>query len=73
MVDGGIGDPRRVELMQRLVQLTLEHRALDDLLHRLNGNPSLDQVQIQRLKRRKLLLKDQIVWLSREMDPDVLA
>jgi hypothetical protein len=30
-------------------------------------------VQIQRLKRRKLLLKDQIVWLSREMDPDVPA
>ena len=73
MVDGGIGDPRRVELMQRLVQLTLEHRDLDDLLHRLNGDRSLDQVQIQRLKRRKLLLKDQIVWLSREMDPDVLA
>ena len=73
MVDGGIGDPRRVELMQRLVQLTLEHRDLDDLLHRLSGDRSLDQVQIQRLKRRKLLLKDQIVWLSREMDPDVPA
>ena len=73
MVDGGIGDPRRVELMQRLVQLTLEHRDLDDHLHRLSGDRSLDQVQIQRLKRRKLLLKDQIVWLSREMDPDVPA
>jgi hypothetical protein len=73
MVDGGIGDPKRVELMQRLVQLTLEHRDLDDLLHRLAGDRSLDQVQVQRLKRRKLLLKDQIAWLSREMDPDVLA
>jgi hypothetical protein len=73
MVDGGIGDPKRVELMQRLVQLTLEHRDLDDLLHRLAGDRALDQVQIQRLKRRKLLLKDQIAWLSREMDPDVLA
>jgi len=59
--------------MQRLVQLTLEHRDLDDLLHRLSCDRSLDQVQIQRLKRRKLLLKDQIVWLSREMDPDVPA
>jgi hypothetical protein len=73
MVEGGIGDPKRVELMQRLVQLTLEHRDLDDLLHRLAGDRALDQVQIQRLKRRKLLLKDQIAWLSREMDPDVLA
>jgi hypothetical protein len=73
MVDGGIGDSKRVELMQRLVQLTLEHRDLDDLLHRLSGDRALDQVQIQRLKRRKLLLKDQIAWLSREMDPDVLA
>lgn len=73
MVDGGIGDPRRVELMQRLVQLTLEHRDLDDLLHRLSSDHAIDQIQIQRLKRRKLLLKDQIVWLSREMDPDVPA
>ncbi len=73
MVEAGIGDPKRVELMQRLVQLTLEHRDLDDLLHRLAGDRALDQVQIQRLKRRKLLLKDQIAWLSREMDPDVLA
>jgi hypothetical protein len=73
MVEDGIGDPKRVELMQRLVQLTLEHRDLDDLLHRLAGDRALDQVQVQRLKRRKLLLKDQIAWLSREMDPDVLA
>jgi hypothetical protein len=73
MVDGGIGDSKRVELMERLVRLTLEHRDLDDLLHRLNTERAHDQVQIQRLKRRKLLLKDQIAWLSREMDPDVLA
>jgi hypothetical protein len=73
MVDGGIGDPKRVELMERLAQLTLEHRDLDDLLHRLNTERAHDQIQIQRLKRRKLLLKDQITWLSREMDPDVLA
>jgi hypothetical protein len=73
MADAGIGDPRRVELMEKLAQLTLEHRDLDDLLHRLANDRSLDQVQIQRLKRRKLLLKDQIVRLSREMDPDVPA
>ena len=73
MVDGGIGDPRRVELMQRLVQLTLEHRDLDDLLHRLSCDRSIDELQLKRLKRRKLLLKDQIAWLSREMDPDVPA
>jgi hypothetical protein len=73
MVDGGIGDSKRVELMERLVRLTLEHRDLDDLLHRLSTERAHDQVQIQRLKRRKLLLKDQITWLSREMDPDVLA
>lgn len=73
MVDSGIGDPKRVELMQRLAQLTLEHRDLDDMLRRLSDDHALDHVQIQRLKRRKLLLKDQIAWLSREIDPDVLA
>ena len=73
MVDGGIGDAKRVEQMERLAQLTLEHRDLDDLLHRLENDHAHDQIQIQRLKRRKLLLKDQIAWLTREIDPDVPA
>jgi hypothetical protein len=72
-IDGSIGDPGRVALQQRLVELTLEHRDLDAVIHRLVEDPLHDQLQVKRLKRRKLLLKDQIAWLEREIDPDVLA
>jgi hypothetical protein len=66
-------DARRVELMQRIVQLTLEHRDLDDVIERLTFRRDVDALQITRLKRRKLLLKDQIAWLERQLDPDIPA
>ena len=71
MDDIGIAD--RVALMHRLVQLKMEHRDLDGAVSRLVDDPAHDQLQLTRLKRRKLLLKDQIARLEREIDPDVLA
>ena len=68
-----IGNAERVELMQRLVALKVEHRDLDTVIHRLVIDPTHDQLQMTRWKRRKLLLKDQIARLEREIDPDVLA
>jgi hypothetical protein len=68
-----IGDPERVALQRRVVELTVEHRDLDAVIHRLAADPTHDQLQLVRLKRRKLLLKDQIARLEREIDPDVLA
>jgi hypothetical protein len=68
-----IGNADRVELMQRLVALKTEHRDLDDVIQALVRNPAHDQLQLTRMKRRKLLLKDQIARLEREIDPDVLA
>ena len=68
-----IGDPERVALQQRVVELTVEHRDLDAVIHRLAADPTHDQLQLVRLKRRKLLLKDQIARLEREIDPDVMA
>ena len=68
-----IGDPERVALQQRVVELTVEHRDLDAVIHRLAADPTHDQLQLVRLKRRKLLLKDLIARLEREIDPDVLA
>jgi hypothetical protein len=64
---------RRVELMQRLVQLTLEHRDLDDVIERMSCQRDCSELQLKRLKRRKLLLKDQISWVQRQLDPDVMA
>jgi hypothetical protein len=69
----GIGDAGRVGLMERLAQLTLEHRDLDGVIHRLADEPTHDELQLKRLKRRKLLLKDHIARLQRQLDPDVLA
>jgi hypothetical protein len=71
MVD--VGNADRVALMQRLVALQVEHRDLDAVIQRLVGDPTHDELQITRLKRRKLLLKDQISWLERQIDPDVSA
>jgi len=63
----------RNHLEQRIVQLSVEHRDLDDVIKRLGDQLVYDQLQLQRLKRRKLLLKDQISWLQRQVDPDVPA
>ena len=68
-----IGNADRVDLMQRLVALQIEHRDLDDVIRRLNNDPGHDQLQITRMKRRKLMLKDQIARLERQIDPDVCA
>jgi hypothetical protein len=63
----------RAMLEQRVLQLKVEHRDLDDVIRRLADQPGCDQLQLQRLKRRKLLLKDQVAWLERQMDPDIPA
>jgi hypothetical protein len=68
-----IGDADRVALMQRLAELKLEHRDLDQVILVLAREPAHDELQLSRLKRRKLLLKDQITRLEREIDPDIMA
>lgn len=60
-------------LRQRIDQLHLEHRDLDDVISRLSQSPAQDQIQLQRLKKRKLYLKDQIAILERQLEPDIPA
>lgn len=57
----------------RLAELKLEHRDLDDVIQRLTATPVQDQLQMQRLKKRKLLVKDQITLLERQLTPDISA
>lgn len=57
----------------RLAELKLEHRDLDDVIQRLTETPVQDQLQMQRLKKRKLLVKDQISLLERQLTPDISA
>ena len=60
-------------LREKLTALKLEHRELDELISRLGVDAPFDQLQLQRLKRRKLLLKDQILRLESELVPDIIA
>jgi hypothetical protein len=66
-------DVERAMLEQKIMQLKIEHRDLDDVIKRFGDQLVHDQLQVQRLKRRKLLLKDQIAWLERQLEPDVPA
>ncbi len=72
-MDDDVDYALRAALQQRFSELQMEHRDLDDAIARLSENPLPDQLRMQRLKKRKLLLKDQITHLERQLDPDVLA
>ncbi len=72
-VDGSIGDAGRVALQQHLADLTIEHRDLDLAIANVERDPAHDELAVRRMKRRKLLLKDQISRLLRQLDPDVPA
>ncbi len=60
-------------LRQRLEVLSAEHSDLDDVIARLSESMPFDQLQMQRLKKRKLGLKDQIIQLENILLPDIIA
>lgn len=60
-------------LKVKIYQLQIEHRDLDDVILQLSHSPAQDQLQLQRLKKRKLYLKDQIALLERQLTPDIPA
>ena len=59
--------------LQRLRELRIEHRDLDDVICRLSLDIYVDELQLRRLKKRKLLLKDQILRMESELIPDLNA
>jgi hypothetical protein len=73
--------PRRARAMDldiealkaKLAALKTEHRDLDDVIARLVERGPFDQLQMQRLKKRKLMLKDQISKIESELLPDIIA
>tara|TARA_B100000686_G_C16773154_1_gene966563 strand:+ start:951 stop:1151 length:201 start_codon:yes stop_codon:yes gene_type:complete len=60
-------------LRQKLAELEIEHRDLDDVITRLTESAPFDRLQLQRLKKRKLVLKDQISLLEAQLHPDIIA
>lgn len=65
--------PESRDLHVKLATLQTEHRDLDDIINKLVENPPFDQLQLQRLKKRKLILKDQISALEDIVLPDIIA
>lgn len=62
----------RESLLRRLHELRSEHRDLDTVIARIESGVG-DQLQIQRLKKRKLKLKDEIAWVESRLVPDITA
>jgi hypothetical protein len=63
----------RDSLLRKLHELRSEHRDLDTVIARSVEVGPLDQLHIQRLKKRKLLLKDEIAWLESRLIPNSIA
>src|SRR5271165_4115817 len=63
----------RDSLLRKLHELRSEHRDLDTVIARLSEQGSIDQLHLQRLKKRKLLLKDELSWLESRLIPDSIA
>jgi len=61
------------EMRKRLAALSIEHRDLDAAIDALTSAGARDQLQIARLKKRKLLLKDQIAMIEDYLIPDIIA
>jgi hypothetical protein len=60
-------------LKAQLAALKTEHRELDDVIARFAEHVPVDQLELQRLKKRKLLLKDRITKIESELLPDIIA
>ena len=63
----------REAIRQRIAELRVEHRDLDEVINRLQDDATIDQLQLRRLKKRKLMLKDTIAKLESELIPDLDA
>ncbi|MBF0561043.1 MAG: DUF465 domain-containing protein [Alphaproteobacteria bacterium] len=66
-------EPNQKELREKLSELQLQHRDLDATITYLTETAPFDQLHLQRLKKRKLLIKDEISWLENQLLPDIIA
>lgn len=66
-------DEDNEELRRKIETLRTEHRDLDDVIDRIGETGMVDQLRLQRLKKRKLALKDEIMRLENFLVPDIIA
>ena len=70
---GGLTNGGDIAAASKLVRLRMEHRDLDAAIEALRGTAAPDQLQLARLKKRKLRLKDEIALLEDQLIPDIIA
>jgi hypothetical protein len=68
-----IKNDKQNQIIAQLSQLESEHRDLDDVIEHLGDGKPFDQLKLQRLKKRKLALKDEIIMLRSQILPDIIA
>lgn len=73
MTDAPLTEEEKAQIRSRLHDLEVEHHDLDYVIGRLSVDPAQDRLQLQRLKKRKLVLKDQIQRLRARLIPDIIA
>ena len=71
--EDGTGSGQPEDLRRRIAELQCEHRALDETIGRLVQSGPRDELHLQRLKKRKLFIKDSITRLEMGLVPDILA
>jgi hypothetical protein len=73
VTDLPLTEEEKAQIRERLQSLEIEHHDLDVVIGRLASDASLDRLQLQRFKKRKLILKDQIQRLRARLIPDIFA
>jgi hypothetical protein len=73
MDDDALGPVEEARIRAEIVTLREEHQDLDDAVRALESLPRPDQLRIARLKKKKLVLRDQIATLEDRLTPDIIA
>lgn len=68
-----LSEAEQLAYKEELGRLREEHRDLDAAISALETVGKTDQIQIQRLKKRKLVLRDRVSWLEDQLTPDIIA
>ena len=71
--DNDLTEAQRLQLQRQIERLRQEHRDLDAAIEALQQAGEADRLQIQRLKKRKLMLRDKLKALGDELTPDIIA
>jgi hypothetical protein len=73
MAQGGLSEDEQRAIREHIERLRQEHRDLDAAIEALMHSGAADRLQLQRLKKRKLALRDRVKRLDDELTPDIIA